>query len=314
MMFRIDGNQDLYELVIVGAGPGGISAAIYAARANIKVRVVEGSAPGGKMLKTGFVENYPGISKISGPDLGVAMFNQLNELRVPITYSTVSRIDKESDYFLVYLINGETLITKTVIVATGTNERPMGLVNEQKFLTKGISYCAICDGPLFKNQPVAVVGGGNAAVEEAMYLASIAAKVYLIHRRDEFRADPFAVSQMKKMKNIETFLSYVPNELQGTSNLTAIVIKSVKDASLKTLNVSCVFPYIGSIPATKFLVNLNVLDEDGFIQTDQDCSTKIAGLYGVGDCVVKKYRQISTAISDGTIAALSVKEHLNRIS
>ncbi|WP_027119842.1 NAD(P)/FAD-dependent oxidoreductase [[Mycoplasma] testudinis] len=311
-MYKVDGNEDLFDLVIVGAGPGGITAAIYAARANIKVRVVEGSAPGGKMLKTGFVENYPGVSKTTGPDLGIAMFNQLNDLKVPVTYSAVTKIEKNQEYFLTYLQNGQTLISKTVIVATGTNERPMGLANEQNYLNKGISYCAICDGSLYKDKPVAIIGGGNGAVEEGMYLAGIASKVYVVHRRDEFRADVFAVNQLKKMKNVEMCLSYVPHELQGSNHVEALVIRSVKDNSLRTLQVNCVFPYIGAIPATGFLSGLDVLSPEGFIVTNQDAATKVPGLYGVGDCVVKKYRQISTAVSDGTIAALNVKEHLNR--
>lgn len=312
-MYRVDGNKDLFDLAIIGAGPAGITAAIYAARANIKCCLIEGNAPGGKMLKTGFVENYPGVQKTTGPDLGIAMFNQINELNVPIFYSAANNCEKVNDYFVTYLANGETLISKTLIIATGTKERPMGLKNEANFLNKGISYCAICDGSLFKGKNVAVVGGGNGAVEESMYLAGIVNKVYLVHRRDQFRADDYAVSQLKKFQNVQFCLSYIPHELKGQSKLEEFVILSVKDNSQKTLEIACVFPYIGADPVTGFVANLNILNNDKYILVDDKMETKIPGLFAAGDCIVKKYRQISTAINDGTIAALSAKEFLNKL-
>lgn len=225
MSYRVDGKNDLFDLVIVGSGPAGISAAIYAKRANINVCVVEGSAPGGKILKTGFIDNYPGYSSIKGPDLAVNMFNQLNSLSVPIFYSQVNAIEKQENYFFTYL-DSKTLLSKAVIVATGTLERKLGLANEAKFETKGISYCAICDGPLYKNRDVAVVGGGNAAVEESLYLSGICNKVYLVHRRDEFRADSYAVAKLKEKKNVHSY--YL------TLLIVILAIKLLKGLKLKT--------------------------------------------------------------------------------
>lgn len=312
-MFKVSDNQNLYDLIIIGAGPAGISAAIYATRANIKCCIVESGAPGGKMLKTGFIENYPGVLKITGPDLAIQMFNQINELKVPILYQSVISIEKQEDFFILFLTNNKNIFSKSVIVATGTNERHMHIENEEKFLNKGISFCAICDGTLYKGKDVAVVGGGNGAIEESIYLAEIVNKLYLIHRRDEFRADSHVVEQLKKYNNVQFYLSYIPYLVEGVDKVESFTIKSIKDNSLVKLNVSCIFPYIGAIPATKFLTNLNILDSTGYINVNHTMETSIKGLYAAGDCVDKKYRQISTAISDGTIAALNVKEYLQNL-
>ncbi len=310
-MYVTSDSKDFYDLIIIGAGPAGISAAIYAARANIKCCVVEGGAPGGKMVKTGIIENYPGVLNKTGPDLSLDMFNQLSQLNVQIEYNSAAAIEKHDAFFLVYLPN-KTLFAKTVIVATGSNERPMSTPNEERFYNKGISYCAICDGALYKNKPVAVVGGGNAAVDEAIYLAGIASKVYVVHRRDEFRVDAHTVDRLRKYPNVEFVLSYVPHEVKGDSKVNEFVVKSTKDGSLRSLSVDCVFPYIGAIPATGFVKNFDIRDEAGFIKTNDQMETSVPGLYAAGDCIVKRYRQISTAVSDGTIAALNVKEFLTK--
>ncbi|QMT98317.1 thioredoxin-disulfide reductase [Mycoplasma tullyi] len=307
MSYRVDGKNDLFDLVIIGSGPAGITAAIYAKRANINVCVVEGSAPGGKILKTGFIDNYPGFASIKGPDLAVNMFNQLNSLSVPIFYSQVTGLEKQENYFFTYLDN-KTLLSKAVIVATGTLERKLGLENEAKFETKGISYCAICDGPLYKNRDVAVVGGGNAAVEESLYLSGICNKVYLIHRRDEFRADSYAVNKLKEKKNVVFLLSHVVDSYLGDQTLKGIKVKNLKNNQSTDLTVDCLFPYIGAVPNTSFLKSFNVLSEEGYVLVDANQKTCVEGLYAAGDCVHKKIRQISTAISDGTIAALAVND------
>lgn len=312
-MFSVASDKNLYDLIIVGAGPAGISAGIYAARANINCCIIEGSAPGGKVLKTGIIENYAGINKKTGPDLALEMLNQINELKVPVIYSHVLSVEKLENYFIVFLSNKTNVFAKSVIVATGTNERAMNTPGEERFFNKGISYCAICDGALYKNKDVAVVGGGNAAIEEAAYLAGIVNKLYLVHRRDEFRADAYAVEQLKKYQNVEYLLSYVPEKVEGQTVVEKFVVKSVKDNSLKSIDVSCIFPYIGAIPATKFVENLKITDSNGYIQANHAMETSVPGLFAAGDCIAKKYRQISTAVSDGTIAALNVKEYLNKI-
>ncbi|WP_033159857.1 thioredoxin-disulfide reductase [Mycoplasmoides alvi] len=310
-MFSISGTQNLFDLVIIGSGPSGMAAGIYASRANLKCCIIEAKAPGGKMIKTGIIENYPGILSKTGPELSIEMFNQINNLKIPIKYNLVISIEKSDNYFLSYLNNGETVFSKAVIIATGCNEKAMQTPGEEKFYNKGISYCAICDGSLYKNKVVAVVGGGNAAVDETIYLSNIVQKVYLVHRRDEFRADAFNVERLKKIKNVEFYLSYVPEKVNGDSKVSSFTIRSVKNDSLVTLDVDCVFPYIGAIPATSFLNNLKITNELGYVLTNEEMETKIPGLYAVGDCISKKYRQISTAVNDGTIAALNVKEYLS---
>lgn len=313
-MLQVNGTQDLFDLAIIGAGPAGLTAAIYAHRANVKCCVIEASAPGGKMLKTGAVENYPGVKAVTGPDLGLAMFEQVSALGVPIVYAAAKTIEKQGQYFLIYLANNKTVFAKAVIVAVGTIERPMQTPNEARFYSKGISYCAICDGPLYKNQDVAVVGGGLAAVEEALFLADIARKVYLVHRRDEFRADAPAVARLRERTNVEFILSHVPHEVRGDKRVAQFVVKSVKDGSLRTLDVACIFPYIGATPATGFLKALNVLDANGYLAPDATTKTSIPGLFGAGDCISKRFRQIATAVSDGTVAALSAKEYLSHLT
>ncbi|MDC4163479.1 thioredoxin-disulfide reductase [Mycoplasma sp. T363T] len=310
MSYRVDGKNDLFDLVIIGSGPAGITAGIYAKRANINVCVVEGSAPGGKILKTGFIDNYPGYESIKGPDLAVNMFTHLSNLSVPFFYSRVSGVDKQEDYFFTYLDNGTTLISKAVIVATGTTEKKLGLENEAKFESKGISYCAICDGPLYKNRDVAVIGGGNGAIEEALYLSGICNKVYLIHRRDEFRADMYAVNKLKEKANVSFLLSSVADGYIGDQVLKGLKVKDLKTNEVKEIAIDCLFPYIGAIPNAGFLKSFNVLNEEGYVIVDQNQKTAVDGLYAAGDCVNKKIRQISTAVSDGTIAALAVNDFL----
>ena len=311
-MFSISSNQNLYDLIIIGSGPAGMAAGIYASRANINCCIVEAKAPGGKMIKTGIIENYPGVLSKTGPELSIEMFNQITHLKIPIKYNSVISIEKAEDYFLIYLNNKETIFSKSVIIATGCNERTMDTPGETKFYNKGISFCAICDGSLYKNKVVAVVGGGNAAVDEAIYLSDIVQKIYFVHRRDQFRAADFSVERLKKLKNIEFYLSYVPEKVDGDSKVTSFTIKSVKDNSLVTLNLDCIFPYIGSIPATNFLKNFDICDQDGYIMVNNEMETNVPGMYAVGDCISKKYRQISTAVNDGTIAALNVKEFLSK--
>ncbi|QZX48886.1 thioredoxin-disulfide reductase [Mycoplasma sp. E35C] len=310
MSYRVDAKNDLFDLVIIGSGPAGITAGIYAKRANINVCVVEGSAPGGKILKTGFIDNYPGFESIKGPDLAVNMFSHLNSLSVPFFYSKVSTVEKQDGYFLTYLEDGKTLISKTVIVATGTTEKRLGIEGDEKYESKGISYCAICDGPLYKSRDVAVVGGGNGAIEEAMYLSGFCNKVYVIHRRDEFRADSIAVEKLKEKANVEFILSSVVDSYIGDKTLTGLKVKSLKTNDVSEIKIDCLFPYIGANPNASFLKPLNVLNDEGYIVVDNSMKTSVEGLFGAGDCVQKKIRQISTAVSDGTVAALAVNDYL----
>ena len=300
-------NKDLfYDVIIVGAGPAGISAAIYLTRAGLTVAIIEAEAPGGKMIKTQAIENYPGFTKIDGPDLALKFYNHL--LKTPTKYiqAKVLNITKKEDLFFVET-KDKKYESSFVIVATGMSEIKPDLESFHRLNNKGISYCAICDGALYKDQEVAVIGGGNSAVEESFFLTTIASKVHLILRRDQFRADKISVERLLTHKNVEVHYNFLPHQALGQDQVSGLVIKNTKSGDLKTLkNIKAIFPYIGYQPATSFLKNLNVLAANDFVKVDSKLMTSIDNLYAVGDVVNKNFHQIITASSDGATAAREI--------
>ncbi|HEY8396100.1 MAG TPA: thioredoxin-disulfide reductase [Bacilli bacterium] len=294
----------MYDVLIIGAGPAGITAAIYALRNDLKVGIMEGEVPGGKMVYTATIENYPGYDKVNGPDLASSMFNQIMNLGVDYLGYNAKAIKKENGYFVVS--GDEDIKAKTVIIATGTRNRKLEIPGEARFSNKGISWCAICDGALYRNKEVAVVGGGNSALEESIYLSGIVKKLYLIHRREEFRAEKQVLEKVKKINNIEMILNTVVTEFLGQDGLEKMVLKNVKTGEVRTLKVDGCFEFVGLVPATEFVRDLGITDADGYIPVNEAQETKIQGLYAVGDVVSKKVRQIVTAVSDGAIAALDI--------
>lgn len=294
----------MYDVLIIGAGPAGISAAIYALRNDLKVGILEGDAPGGKMVYTATIENYPGYGAIDGPDLAYTMFNQIIDLGVDYIGFNATGIRKEDGYFVVS--GDEDLKARTVIIATGTKNRKLEIPGEERFTNKGISWCAICDGALYRNKEVAVIGGGNSAFEESIYLSGVVKKVYLIHRRDEFRADKQIIEKVKSLGNVEMILNTVVLEFVGEEDLKKLILKNTKTGAVTELPVSGCFEFVGLLPATDFVQELGILDENGYIPVNENQETKIEGLYAVGDVVTKKVRQIVTAVNDGAIAALDI--------
>lgn len=290
----------IYDLIIVGLGPAGVSATIYAKRAGLNVLCLEASAPGGLLNKISVVDNYPGYKQVSGPDLAYQMFEQLMDLEVNYKIKEVTEIKDEGKIKKVYC-GEEVFETKNVIIATGRKVRKLGLKNENKFVGKGVSYCAVCDGALYKNQVIAVVGGGNSALEEAIYLAGIAKKVYLIHRRDQFRAEKEIVDNLKELDNVEILYNSSVVELIGDE-----VLKQIKLNDGTILDVACLFTYVGYIPESDFISDLKIIDERGYIKVNENYQTEIEGIYAVGDAIAKKVYQIVTATSEGAIAALEV--------
>lgn len=290
----------MYDCVIIGAGASGLTAAIYLLRSNLKVAIIEESMPGGQIANTYVIENYPGFEKVDGVTLATNMYMQATNLGVEYFGEKALEINKTNEGFEVFL-SDDKLIAKSVIVATGMKHRKLGLDNEERFSGNGISWCAICDGNLYQGKDVAVVGGGNSALEESLYLSRIARKVYLIHRRNEFRADAFVVDKVKKTNNIELLLNDEILELNGDKYITGLVLKSGKKISIEGL-----FEYIGFLPNSEIVKNFDITDEAGFIITDENCETKIKGLYAVGDVIHKNVRQIVTAVNDGAIAALNI--------
>jgi len=296
----------MYDIIIVGAGPAGLTAAIYALRANKKILILEAKTYGGQILKAPKVENYPGIDSISGFDLATNMYNQVIKLGGEIKYELVKKITKEKEV----ITNSNTYKGKAVILATGSENRRLNLPNELDFIGRGISYCATCDGNFYKNKTVAVVGGGNAALEDALYLSNICKKVYLIHRRESFRADDTYVDEIKENESIELILNSQIISLKGNDKIESIEIKeNEKD---KTLEIDGLFIAIGQQPKNELFADIIELDEKGYIKSNDGVHTNVDKIYVAGDTRVKELRQLTTAVSDGSIAATTAIKEMEK--
>ena len=295
--------EKLYDCIIVGSGPGGMTAAIYLKRNNLDVCVFEGYAPGGQMINTEVINNYPGFSNISGADLALAMFNQVQELNIDYAYENVTSIAKENDYFKV-----NNRYSKFVIIAIGTKNKVLGLPNEKKYFYKGISWCAICDGALYKGKDVCVVGGGDSALSSVITLSKLCTKVYLVHRRNEFRAKADYVSTINNLPNVEVILESNITDMFGDGKLESIEVTN-NNGEKRIIPISCLFEEIGRSVECIFLPELEK-DASGFIKVNSEFETNISGIYAIGDCIEKGVRQIATATADGVIAALSIAKRV----
>ena len=292
----------LYDLAIIGSGPAGMTAAIYAKRAGLDIILFEGSAPGGKLVKTFEIDNWPGQPNISGVDLAMKMYEHTTPLEVTTEYTPIIKIDLDKVKTLTSE-DGRTFKTKAIILATGTVENKMEIPGEEAMLGKGVSFCAVCDGAFYKQKKVAVIGGGNSALEEAVYLTQFADEVTIVIRRDVFRGDVQAIERALANPKIKVIKKHVPFEVIHGEKVTALRIKSVDDGSTQDLEVDGIFPYIGATPSTGCLKDLGVTDAMGYMIVNEKMESKIPGLYGAGDVVVKPLRQIVTAVNDGAIAA-----------
>lgn len=299
----------MYDIIIIGAGPAGITAAIYAARSNLNVLVIEGESLGGKLTKIHEIENYPGFSTVGGNELADNMLNHLKAFGIEIKLGLVKKII-DGQIKKIILEDDEELECKAIIIATGTKEKLLDVPNSKEFIGKGISYCAVCDGFFYRKKDVVVVGGGNSAFQEALFLSSIANKVYIITRRDIFRADASVVEKAKNNEKIEIITKYLPKELViENDRVNGLEIENVDTKETKVINCSGIFPYIGAIPNTSF-VDLDILDENGYLIVDDNMATKIPGIYAAGDVINKKLRQVVTATNDGAIAANAIANYL----
>lgn len=293
-----------YECVIIGAGVAGMTAAIYLKRAGISVLLLEKGVPGGQINKTSIIENYPGFKKIDGPTLAMNMLDQVQSLDIPYQYGNVLSIEVDGDYKIIKT-DMETIMTSRIIIASGRKPRELGLSNEKKLLGSGISYCAYCDGMLYKNQDVVVIGGGNSALEEALYLADICKTVYIVHRRLEYRADDILVKKLEKYDNIKSCLGQNVIEILEKDNR----VSGVRLSDNSIFPVTGVFIYIGQIPETSFIEDLITL-KDGYVMTNEHLETNIPGIYACGDVIKKELYQISTAIGEGALAGTNVVKSL----
>ncbi|AXK50834.1 thioredoxin-disulfide reductase [Spiroplasma alleghenense] len=298
-----------FDLIIIGAGPGGITAGIYAARSGLKTAIIEREVPGGKVNKTAEIENYPGFTSIMGPDLAVSLFSQAQAVGAEFVFDEVLKIHKNPQNIFELNLTNQVLKSKSVIIATGTKERKLGVPGEERLYGKGVSYCAVCDGAFFKEKPLIVVGGGLAAVEESLYLTKFASKVTLVHRREEFRAAESVVDKTRRHEKVEFMLNCVVEEIIGDKVVEAVIVKDLKNNTTKKIEVAGIFPLIGSDPITDFVKDLKILNETNSIITDIEMKTSIPGLFAVGDVRNTPLKQIATAVGDGAIAAQKAIEY-----
>lgn len=301
-----------FDTLIIGAGPCGIRSAIILKEAGLNVAIFEYSTPGGKINIAPRVDNYPGFTKIPGPDLAVEFFNWLNQAEVEMIPEEVTSLTKEGNMFKIQTPEGE-YEAKTVLIATGTKERELGLPNEKELFGHGVSYCAVCDGHFFKGQDVLIIGGGNTALKEAIYMADLAHHVYLIHRRNEFRGNKYLVDELNALDNTTILTPYVPVSILGDDKVTGAVIKNVETGEEKTLELQGIFPLVGQIPNSKFIKIDGVTNEWGTIPVDPKTKqTSVEGLYAGGDILPRDIRQIYLSEVDGKAACKAIIEYLKK--
>ena len=293
----------MYDIIVVGAGPAGLTAGIYARRANKSVLILESQSYGGQIVNATKLENYPGIASISGFDFATDLYNQTKNLGAEIKFETVIEVTKDKKV----KTEQNTYEAKAVILATGAKNRKLGVPEEDYYLGKGVSYCATCDGNFYKGKIVAVVGGGNTALEDAIYLSEIAKKVYLIHRSDKFKGEVQYVNELKGKDNVEFILNSNVVDLKGEV-LESIDVKD-KEENIRNIEVSGLFVAVGQAPSNDIFKNKVDLNHFGYIETIDDVHTKTKGIYVAGDTRTKDLRQLTTAVSDGSIAAtVAIKE------
>ncbi len=294
----------MYDIIIIGAGPAGLTAALYALRANKKILILEAKAYGGQIVAAHKIENYPAIENISGVDFADNLYKQVEKLGAEIKYETVLKINEERSVFT----DKNTYQAKAIIIATGAKNRRLGLLEEQKFVGKGLSYCASCDGNFYKDKDVAVIGGGNTALEDALYLANIARKVYLIHRRDVFRGEEAYYKKLKELDNVSFMLNSNCVKIDGDERIESITIKD-KDENLSELKIDGLFIAVGQEPSNEIFADVIDVDDKGYIIAHDDVCTSKDKIYVAGDARVKTLRQLTTAVADGSLAAvMAIKE------
>lgn len=299
----------MYDIVIIGAGPAGMSAAVYGCRAGRKVLMIEEKNYGGQIINTPEVENYPALKNISGFEFATNLYEQATGLGAEIVNERVIEIRSEGKDKQV-ITNKNAYETKTIIIATGAKNRPLGVDKEKSLIGAGVSYCATCDGMFFRGKDVAVVGGGNTALEDAEVLSNFCNKVYLIHRRDTFRGEEKLVQALKEKENIIMVMDSVVTDIIGENKVEGIVVKNKVTEDEQNLPVQGLFVAVGQIPDNERFSNIVNIDEKGYVIADESCKTNAEGVFVAGDCRTKKVRQLTTATSDGAVAALAASEYI----
>lgn len=302
------------DVLIIGAGTAGLTAAIYTERSGRHAVVLESLYPGGQIVNTPEIENYPGIRKTSGYEFAEELKKQAESFGAEIHTETVRHLTNADGIKTVETASGHVFEARALILATGARNRHLGLPGEETFTGKGVSYCATCDGGFFRGKNVAVNGGGNTALDDALYLSNLCGHVTLIHRRDEFRGEPGKVQQLKKKENVSFILNSVVSSLKGRDRLEGIEVRNQKTKETSEVSVSALFVAIGQVPDCRFAENLVELDEKGYIVAGENCRTRVPGIFAAGDCRTKDLRQLTTAAADGSIAGTEACRYLEELS
>ena len=307
----------LYDAAVIGAGPAGITAALYLVRSGVSVALIENGAPGGQVLSTADIENYPGFPKgVKGWELADLFDAHLADYPVVRVRGEVASVaPAEGKLFRIALADGESLDAKAIVVCTGAKHRDLGAPGEDKFRGRGVSYCAVCDGNFYRGRDVVVVGGGNSALEETLYLSRIVNKVYLVHRRDAFRGAKVYEDKIRETSNIELVTKSVIDEIRGgMAGMDSVIVRNVESGDIRTIEAEGLFVYVGMAPVSSFVPEEVTKDAAGFIVTDAEMCTSVPGIFAAGDIRAKRCRQVSTAVGDGATAAtaaLTYLEHWN---
>lgn len=305
----------MYDVIIAGAGPAGMTAAVYASRANLKTLMIERGIPGGQMANTEDVENYPGFDHILGPDLSNKMFEHAKKFGAEYAYGDLQEIIDNGDYKTI-VAGKKQYNTRALIIATGAEYKKLGIPGEEELAGRGVSYCAVCDGAFFKEKHLAVIGGGDSAVEEGMYLTRFADKVTIIHRRDELRAQKILQERAFKNEKVDFIWDTVVHEINGNGpggKVSSLTVENVKTGEKSDFEVDGVFIYIGMVPLSSPFESLGITNEDGYIPTNENMETNVPGIFAAGDIREKELRQIVTATGDGSIAAESAIKYVENL-
>lgn len=298
-----------YDCIVIGAGVSGMTAAIYLKRAGLDVLLLEKSAPGGQINQTSKIENYPGFLSVDGPTLAMNMFEQVQNLDISYQYGNVAKIRNREDLKEV-ITDQDTYLAKALIIATGRIPNKLNLEEENQFINRGVSWCALCDGSFYKNKVVGVIGSGNSALEEALYLSEICSKVIMMNRKDRYKGSAMLLEELKKKDNVEFIYHCVVQKLnEKDGHLGSIRVK--QDENIKEIKMEGLFEYIGYHPDTEILQDFNITSSDGYIIVDQNMKTNEKGIYACGDVIQKDVYQIATAIGEGAIAATQVQKDLS---
>jgi thioredoxin reductase (NADPH) len=300
-----------YDIIIIGGGPAGLSAGIYASRARLRTLLIEKGMFGGLIANAELVENYPGFPEgISGFDIGERMYQQASRFGLETISAEVTSVDPLKDIKTIITSEGN-FSARAIIIASGAERKRLGVPGEEMFINRGVSYCATCDGALFKDRIVAVVGGGDSAIEEALFLTRFASKVIIVHRRNQLRASKMAQERALSNKKLEFLWDTIVEEIKGNNKVSELVVRNVKTGETSKIVVDGVFVYVGQIPNTSFLKGQIPLDKEGYILTDDRMGTQIKGVYAAGDIRKNSSRQVITAAGDGATAAISAEKFLS---